>query len=141
MGRAKCRCIACVCSAEAAIGATEEIRGVSHNHARLPGVLRYRGLENEAAMAARLVNVETLVCSLRSVLEDLDDPIAAWVASPAIVAEDGFWIAGNDAPEFAPRTLARQHVQLVEGLLETAFLKIYSDLASAGESPAQSPIG
>ncbi len=94
MNRNGCQCVACACSAEGTIGAAADLQAVHHNHARLPGVLRYRGLVNEAGMAARLAKVELLIFNLRSVLGDLDASIRVEGGSSDLDA-DGVASAGG----------------------------------------------
>ena len=86
MSKNDCQCADRTCPVETEITAAASMSLVSHNHRRLPGVLRYRGLENEAAMAARLVKVESLIATLQSVLDDLDASMGVWV-TPGIGAE------------------------------------------------------
>ena len=77
-----CESVACKCAAEASIKEAASMSAVSHNHARLPGILRYRGMENEAAMAARLIKIESFIANLRSILGDLEASMT--LATPTV---------------------------------------------------------
>ena len=107
---------------------------VSHNHARLPGILRYRGMENEAVMAARLVKIESLIANLESILSDLEASMA--LATPSdLTVEQRTEANGEGMIEQDLGTLAWRYVHLVERILETALSKIRTGLAGAGEHP------
>lgn len=107
---------------------------VSHNHARLPGILRYRGMESEAVMAARLVKIESLIANLRSILGDLE--VSMTLATPSdLTVEQRIEANGEGMPEQDLGTLAWRYVHLVERILETALSKIRTGLASAEEHP------
>jgi hypothetical protein len=134
MNKNSCQCADCTCPVEAEITAAARMSGVSHNHRRLPGVLRYRGLENEAVMAARLVKVESLIATLQSVLDDLDASTGIWV-TPSIGAEQEADNSENDASRLDAQRIARRHAQFVEGMLETALSRIHAGVESVGEHP------
>jgi hypothetical protein len=129
-----CRCVACACATEAEIKAASSLSAASHNHTRLPSVLRYRGLENEAVMAARLVKVESLIATLQSVLDDLDASMGVWV-TPNFSAEREADTCETDTSGHDARRIARKHAQFVEGMLQTALSKIRASVASTGEHP------
>lgn len=134
MSKNGCQCSDCACPAEAEITAAAGMSTVDHNHRRLPGVLRYRGLENEAVMAARLVKVESLVATLQSVLNDLDASMGVWV-TPGIGAERKTDDCENDTPEYDAQRIALKHAQFVEGMLEKALAKIHAGDESADGHP------
>jgi len=71
-----CQCTQCACSTASEFAAATDRLDIDHNHKRLPGILRYRGLENEAELAARLVKIESLMVTLQSVRDDLDASMA-----------------------------------------------------------------
>lgn len=129
-----CEGVASRCAAEASIKEAASMSAVSHNHARLPGILRYRGMENEAVMAARLVKIESLIANLRSILGDLEASMA--LATPSdLTVEQRTEANGEGMPEQDLGTLAWRYVHLVERILETALSKIRTGLAGAGEHP------
>ncbi len=106
----------------------------SHDHERFIGVLRYRGLENEAVMAARLVKVESLKATLQSVLSDLDASIEAWV-TPGVSVEQEVKNGENDNFRYDLQRIARKNTQFVEEMLETALSKIRTSARSVNERP------
>ena len=132
-----CQCVACRCAADATIKAAASIVDVGHNRASLPGVLRYRGMENEAVMAARLVKIESLIANLRSVLGGLEASMGAWATPSYPTAKRQTETAGVGMPEQDLGTLARRHVQLVEEVLATALSKIRTGAGSAEKYPIQ----
>lgn len=108
-----------------------------HNRTSLPSVLRYRGMENEAVMAARLVKIESLIASLRSVLGDLEASMGAWANPSYPPAKRRTETAAGGMPEQDLGTLARRHVQLVEEALAAALSKIRTGAGSAEKYPIQ----
>lgn len=134
MSKNGCQCADCTCPVEAGITAAASMSAVSHNHRRLPGVLRYRGLENEAVMAARLVKVESLIATLQSVLDDLDASMGVWV-TPSIGAEQEADNCENDTSGHDAQRIARRHAQFVEGMIETALSKLHASVESVGGHP------
>ncbi len=132
-----CQCVACSCAADATIKAAASMADVGHNRARLPSVLRYRGMENEAVMAARLVKIESLIANLRSVLGGLEASMGAWATPSYPTAKRRTESAGDGMLEQDLGTLARRHVQLVEEVLATALSKIRTGAGSAEKYPIQ----
>jgi hypothetical protein len=129
-----CECVACKCAAEASIKEAASTSAVSHNHARLPGILRYRGMESEAVMAARLVKIESLIANLWSILGDLEASMA--LATPSdLTTERRTEANGEGMPEQEFGTLTWRYVHLVERILETALSQTRTGLAGAGEHP------
>ena len=129
-----CESVACKSAAEASIKEAASMSAVSHNHARLPGILRYRGMENEAVMAARLVKIESYIANLRSFLGDLEASMA--LATPSdLTVEQRTEANGEGMPEQEFGTLAWRYIHLVERELETALSKIRTGLSGAGEHP------
>ena len=129
-----CEGVAGKCAAEASIKEAASMSAVSHNHARLPGILRYRGMESEAVMAARIVKIESRIVNLRSMLGDLKAPMA--LATPSdLTTERRTEANGDGMPEQEFGILAWRYVHRVERILETALSKIRTGLASAGEHP------
>ncbi|MFQ5774948.1 MAG: hypothetical protein ACE5GS_10545 [Kiloniellaceae bacterium] len=137
MNASACRCEACTCAAAAEIKAAASTPAVDHNHARLPGVLRYRGLDNEAVMAARMVKVESLVATLRAVLDDLDAPSGVGDGPSDSVAEGAPGARPDRSFGCDPQGLARRHAGVVEEILETALSKLRIGAAGAGEAPVR----
>ncbi len=45
---------------------------IPHRQAQMPSVLKYRGLDTEAAEAARAVKIASLMATLQAALDDLD---------------------------------------------------------------------
>jgi hypothetical protein len=124
-----CESVACKCAAEASIKEAASMSAVSHNHARLSGILRYRGMENEAVMAARLIKIESFIANLRSITGDLEASMA--LATPSV--EQRTEANGEGMPEQEFGTFAWRYVHLVERELKTALSKIRTGLAGAGE--------
>ena len=122
------------CAAEASSKEAASMSAVGHNHARLPGILRYRGMENEAVMAARMVKIESRIANLRSMLGDFEAPMA--LATPSdLTTERRTEANGDGMPEQEFGILAWRYVHRVERILETALSKIRTGLASAGKHP------
>ncbi len=137
MTKNDCQCVACRCAADATIKAAASMADVGHNRASLPNVLRYRGMEDEAVMAARLVKIESLVANLRSVLGGLEASMGAWATPPYPTSKWRTGTAGDGMSEPDLGTLARRHVQLVEEVLATALSKIRTGAGSAEKYPIQ----
>jgi hypothetical protein len=72
MSNSQCQCAKISSSAEAGPAMAETASTISHRHARLPAILRYRGLDEEAAAATHLIKLETLMFTLQAALDDLD---------------------------------------------------------------------
>jgi len=127
-----CQCVTCACTAGIEVKATAGLPGVEHNHTRLASVLRYRGLENEAVIAARLCKVESLIWSLKSVLNDLD---AAMVAPADCGIEVGAAaeISGHAAPAQDAQAFARRQVRFLERIFESALLRLRTGKSGSGE--------
>ena len=134
MSKNGCQCADRTRPVEAELTAAASISAVSHNHRMLPGVLRYRGLETEAVIAARLVKVESLIATLQSVLDDLDASTEVRV-TPNIGAEPQANNCQDDASGPDARRIARRYAQFVEGMLETALSKIHAGAESVGGHP------
>ena len=134
MAKNGCECVARMCAAEASIEEAASMFAVSHYHARLPGILRYRGMENQAAMAARLVRIESLVANLWSILGDLEASMALATASD-LTGEPRTEANGEGLPEQEYGTLSWRYVHLVERILETALSRTRTGRAGAGEHP------
>ena len=119
---------------EAQMVAAATLSAVGHNHRRLPGVLRYRGLENEAVAVARLVKVESLVATLTSVLDDLDALMGVGVSHGG-GAERETDNQEDDASRPDAHRIGLKHAQLVERVLATALSKIHAGVESVGGHP------
>ncbi len=72
MSHNQCQCAKSTSSAEVGLAMSDTPSAISHRHAKLPGILKYRGLNDEAAAAAHLVKLETLMSTLQAALDDLD---------------------------------------------------------------------
>jgi len=72
MSNNQCQCVKSSSFAEAGLAMAKTASIISHRHAKLPAILRYRGLDDEAAAAAHLVKLETLMATLQAALDDLD---------------------------------------------------------------------
>jgi len=72
MNKNSCQCAKRSSSAQTEFVAAENISVISHNHRRIPGILKYRGFDEEAKTAARLVKIEALMATLQDALDDLD---------------------------------------------------------------------
>ncbi len=72
MNNNSCQCAKRSASAQTEFAAAENTSAISHNHRRIPGILKYRGFDDEAKAAARLVRIETLMATLQEALDDLD---------------------------------------------------------------------
>jgi len=72
MSNSQCQCAKSPSSAETGPAMAETTSTIRHRHAKLPAILKYRGLDNEAAAAAHLVKLETLMTTLQAALDDLD---------------------------------------------------------------------
>jgi hypothetical protein len=92
-------------------------------------------MENEAVMAARLVKIESLIASLRSVLGDLEASMSAWVTPTDFTAKRPTETDGNGVPEREFGTLAWRYAQLLEEALATALSRIRTGAGSSGEHP------
>ncbi len=125
-------CVECACSADFSVAAAAGMPGVNHNHARLPGVLRYRGMENEAVMAARLVKVESLIWNLQSVLHDLDTAMGAPVTS-GVCVEAAADIGGHAAPEQDAQPFSRRQARFLERMFESALSSLRTGNGDSGE--------
>ena len=85
-------------------------------------------------MAARIVKIESRITNLRSMLGDLEAPMA--LATPSdLTTERRTKANGDGMPEQEFGTLAWRYVHLVARILETALSKIRTGLAGAGEHP------
>ena len=54
---------------------------LSHKRARLPAVLRYRGLDDEAEKASWMLDIETNLAALQEAVTRLDSSMASLVSS------------------------------------------------------------
>ncbi len=132
MSQKNCLCSACVCTADHDVRAASGMSGVDHNHARLPAILRYRGMENEAVIAARLCKVESLIWSLQSVLDDIDTAIVTPVHTDVGV-EAAADAGGHSAPGRDAQALARRQVRFLERIFESALLRLRTGKSGSGE--------
>jgi hypothetical protein len=117
-----CRCAECRCPVDAGVATAVRLPDVSYQHSRLPGVLRYRGLEDEALAAARLVKFESLIITLRAVLDDLDASMKIRITRDT-----------GDA-----RRVARRRARSAQAMLETALSEIHAGIARIGAHPCGS---
>ena len=66
------------------------IPAVSHGRAQLAGILKYRGLDGEAEVAAQLVRIEYLISTIQTSLDDLEESMADLLV-PNARAGQGKW--------------------------------------------------
>ena len=71
MGKNTCQCAIRTLNLDNEAHPAEHISTAPHRHAHMPGILKYRGLEAEAAEAARAIKIETLMATLQTALDDL----------------------------------------------------------------------
>lgn len=93
---------------------------IDHGHARVPAILRYRGMEAEALMATRLINIETLVASIQLVLDDLRSTPGERPEFPDITIDGALQGFLHQADDRRPESFPLGHVLLVESVLEMA---------------------
>lgn len=72
MNKNTCQCVDRTLNADRQFTLAGKIPATDHRSKQLPSVLRYRGLENEAVEAARVIKIETLMTTLLAALDDLD---------------------------------------------------------------------
>ncbi len=93
---------------------------IDRSRARVPAVLRYRGMEAEALMATHLINVESLVASIQLVLDDLRPTLGKRPDFPDITIEGALRSYVHQADDHRHESFPLGHVLLVESILETA---------------------
>lgn len=135
MSQKNCLCNACAYTTDCGARAAAGMPGVDHNHARLPAVLRYRGMENEAVIAARLCKVESLISSLQSVLDDIDTAIVTAVDA-GVGADTAADSGGNSAPGRDAQAFARRQVRFLERIFESALSHLRAGKSGSGEQTA-----
>ncbi len=103
---------------------TSSRNSIDRTRARVPAVLRYRGMEAEALLATRLINIETLVAGIRLVLDDLRPTPGGRPDFPDITIEGALRSLLHRAGGQTPESLTLGHVLLVESVLETALSRV-----------------
>lgn len=104
-----------------------------HRHARAPAILRYRGMEAEALMATRLINIETLIASVQLVLDDAQSTPGEWLDFPGITIEGALRRFVQQADGHDPDDFAFGRLKLVESVLETALSHVRKGAETARE--------
>ncbi len=105
-----------------------------HRHARVPAILRYRGMEVEALMATRLINIESLVASIQLVLDDAQSTLGERLDFPGITIEEALRRFVHEADGHDPDDFGFGCVKLVESVLETALSHVRLGTGTARES-------
>lgn len=106
---------------------------IDRSHARVPAILRYRGMEAEALMATRLINIESLISSIQLVLDDLQSTLGRRLDFPDITVEGALRNFVHQADGHGPDDFALRHLQLVESVLETALSHVRKGAETACE--------
>lgn len=83
MGGKGCRCADQDFGAEFDHAAVVNLSADRHARARLPGILKYRGLDDEAKLATRLAKIENLISSMQAALNDLEGTLVSVLAVEA----------------------------------------------------------
>ncbi len=105
-----------------------------HRHARVPAILRYRGMEAEALMATRLINIESLIASIQLVLDDAQSTPGERLDFPGITIEGALRRFVEQADGHDPDDFAFGCLKLVEAVLETALSHVRKGAETARES-------
>ncbi len=104
-----------------------------HNHARVPAILRHRGMEAEALMATRLINIETLIAHIQLVLDDSQSTRGERLDFPGITIEGALRRFVQQADGHDPDDFAFGRLKLVESVLETALSHVRNGAETARE--------
>ncbi len=104
---------------------------IDRGRARVPAVLRYRGMEAEALWTTRLINVEQLVTGVRLVLDDLRSTLGEQPDFPDIMIDGAVRSFLHQADGQHPESFALGHALLVETVFETALshIRVATDAA------------
>ncbi len=102
-----------------------------HNHARVPAILRHRGMEAEALMATRLINIESLIASINLVLDDSQSAPGERLDFPRITIEGALRRFVHQADGHDPDDFAFGCLKLVESVLETALSHVRKSAETA----------
>lgn len=103
------------------------------SRARVPALLRYRGLEREALMAARLADVESLAAAIQLVLDDLQSILGERFDWPDMSINGSPQNIGHLVHGPGPDAFPLRHLHLVEAVLETALSNVRTGARKAHE--------